>query len=121
MTRRPDNSMVAAGPGAVAGCQDSSVDTRTTRRLVGAVALSATLAGCSSGSSSPPQTGPSHPSSTVAAEPAQVYLGAVNALCGALLPKIVTVTHGGRIDVPAREYLATWPAHKRLLDGFDAQ
>ena len=49
-----------------------------------------------------------------------MYLDAVNALCDALLPKIVTVTHGGSIDVPAREYLATWPAHKRLLDGFDA-
>jgi hypothetical protein len=44
----------------------------------------------------------------------------VNALCDALLPTIITVTHGGNIDVPAREYLATWPAHKRLLDGFDA-
>jgi hypothetical protein len=31
------------------------------------------------------------------------------------------VTHGGSIDVPVREYLATWPAHQRLLDGFDAQ
>jgi hypothetical protein len=49
-----------------------------------------------------------------------VYLGAVNALCDALLPKIITVTHGGSVDVPAHEYLATWPAHKRLLDGFDA-
>jgi hypothetical protein len=49
-----------------------------------------------------------------------VYLDAVNALCDALLPKIVTVTHGGSIDVPARAYLATWPAHTRLLDGFDA-
>jgi hypothetical protein len=49
-----------------------------------------------------------------------VYLDTVNTLCDALLPKIVTVTHGGTVDVPAREYLATWPAHKRLLDGFDA-
>jgi hypothetical protein len=49
-----------------------------------------------------------------------VYLDAVNARCDALLPKIVKVTHGGSIDVPVREYLATWTAHKRLLDGFDA-
>jgi hypothetical protein len=36
------------------------------------------------------------------------------------LPKIIKVTHGGSIDVPTREYLATWPAHQRLLNGFDA-
>jgi hypothetical protein len=54
------------------------------------------------------------------ADPVQGYLEAVNALCDALVPKIVTVTHGGSIDVPARAYLATWPAHKRLLDRFDA-
>jgi len=99
--------------------QDSGVNERTTRRLVGAVALSAALAGCSSSGSSPASTAPSG-TATAAADPAQVYLDAVNALCDALLPKILTVTHGGSIDVPAREYLATWPAHKRLLDGFDA-
>lgn len=93
---------------------------RTTRWLVGAVALCAVLAGCSSSGSSLAGTAPSGPASTAAADPAQAYLDAVNALCDALLPKIVTVTHGGSIDVPAREYLATWPAHKRLLDGFDA-
>ena len=97
----------------------------TTRRLACAVALSAALAGCSSSSPSPAGAAPSSAASssaasTAAADPAQVYLAAVNALCDALLPKIVTVTHGGNIDVPAREYLATWPAHKRLLDGFDA-
>lgn len=92
---------------------------RTTRRLVGAVALSAALAGCSSSSPSPARTAPSGAASTAVADPAQVYLGAVNRLCDALLPKIVTVTHGGSIDVPVREYLATWPAHKQLLDGFD--
>jgi hypothetical protein len=96
---------------------------RTTRRLVGAVALSAALAGCSSSGPKPaaqPGTAPSGAASTAAADPAQVYLDAVNAQCDALLPKIVAVTHGGSIDVPVRKYLATWPAHKRLLDGFDA-
>jgi hypothetical protein len=115
--------MVATGLVAAYGCQDSSVNQWTTRRLVGAVALSAALAGCSSSGPSPAapaSTAPSGSASTAAADPAQVYLDAVNALCDALLPKIVTVTHGGSIDVPAREYLATWPAHKRLLDGFDA-
>jgi hypothetical protein len=101
------------------------VNERTTRRLVGALVLSAALAGCSSSGPSPASTAPSGAASTAAAstaaaDPAQVYLDAVNALCDALLPKIVTVTHGGSIDVPARDYLATWPAHKRLLDGFDA-
>jgi hypothetical protein len=93
---------------------------RTTRRLVGAVVLSAMLAACASSGPSPASTAPSGAASTAAAQPAQVYLDAVNALCDALLPKIVTVTHGGSIDVPASEYLATWPAHMRLLDGFDA-
>jgi hypothetical protein len=112
--------MVATGLVGVSGCQDSSVNNRTTRRLVGAVALSAALAGCSSSGPTPASTGPSGAASTAAADSAQTYLDAVNALCDALLPKIVTVTHGGSIDVPARKYLATWPAHKRLLDGFDA-
>jgi hypothetical protein len=96
------------------------VKERTTRGLVGAVVLSAALAGCSSSSPSPPRTAPSGVATTAAADPAQVYLDVVNALCDALLPKVVTVTHGGSIDVPARDYLAAWPAHKRLLDGFDA-
>jgi hypothetical protein len=111
--------MVAAGLIPVSGCQDSRVNERTARRLVGAIVLSAALAGCSSGSS-PASTARSGAASTAAADPSQVYLDAVNALCEALLPKIVTVTHGGSIDVPAREYRATWQAHKRLLDGFDA-
>jgi hypothetical protein len=114
-------AMVAMWLLAVSGCQDSGVNEKTTRRLVGAVVLCAALAGCSSSASSPPSTEPSSAASTPSAEPAQAYLDAVNAQCDALLPKIVTVTHGGSIDVPAREYLATWPAHKRLLDGFDAQ
>jgi hypothetical protein len=96
------------------------VNERTPRRVIGAVALSAALAGCSSSGASPASTASSGATSTAAADPARVYLGAVNALCDALLPKIVTVTHGGSIDVPVREYLATWPAHKRLLHGFDA-
>ena len=50
----------------------------------------------------------------------QTYLAAVNALCDDLLPEVVAATHGGSIDVPAREWVRTWPAHKRLLDGFDA-
>jgi hypothetical protein len=99
------------------------VSPTTTRRLIGAIALSAALAGCSSSSGSPGaarNTAPGTTTSTATANPAQGYLDAVDALCDALLPKIVAVTHGGSIDVPAHEYLATWPAHKHLLDGFDA-
>jgi hypothetical protein len=44
----------------------------------------------------------------------------VNAQCDVLLPKIIKATRGGNVDVPVHEYLATWPAHKRLLAGFDA-
>jgi hypothetical protein len=112
--------MVATRPVAVSGCQDSAVNERITRLLVGSVVLSAALGGCSSSGPSPAPTAPSGAGSTAAADPAQAYLDAVNALCDALLPEIVTVTDGGSIDVPAREYLATWPAHKRLLAGFDA-
>jgi hypothetical protein len=121
--------MVANELVAGCGCQDSSVNDRATRRLVGAVALGAALSACSSTGSSPaspantvapPSTAPIAAPSRIAADPAQIYLDAVNARCDALLPKIVAVTHGGSIDVPVREYLATWPAHERLLEGFDA-
>jgi hypothetical protein len=117
--------MVATGHVALSGCQDSSVNQRTARRLVGAVVLSAALTGCSSSGPSPARTAtsdaaPTAAASTTAADPVQVYIDAANALCDALLPKIITATRGGRIDVPSREYLATWPAHQRLLDRFDA-
>jgi hypothetical protein len=56
-----------------------------------------------------------------AADPAGVYLDAVNAQCDTLLPEIIKVTHGGSVDVPVRIYLTTWPAHQRLLAGFDAK
>jgi len=92
-----------------------------TTRLVGALVLGTALAACSSSGPSPAGTAPSGATSTAVEDSARVYLGAVNALCDGLLPKIVAVTHGGSIDVPASEYLATWPAHKRLLDEFDAQ
>ena len=92
----------------------------TARWIVGAVAASAMVAGCSSSGSSPPRPVLSGVPSTPAADAAQRYLSAVNTLCDALLPKVIAATHGGSIDVPAREWLATWPAHQRLLHGFDA-
>ena len=87
----------------------------------------AALVGCSSGSGSGSDSGsqaePPAPT-TSAAAPAvdpgtQIYLDAVNALCDALLPKVVEATDGGSTDVPAAKWVATWPAHKALLDGFD--
>jgi hypothetical protein len=97
------------------------VSERTARRLVGAVVLCATVAACSSSGPSRASTGPSGAASTALADPAQEYLDAVNTVCDALQTKIVAALHGGSIDVPASEYLATWPAHKHLLDEFDAR
>ncbi|HEX5090173.1 MAG TPA: hypothetical protein VFV89_20360 [Nocardioides sp.] len=110
----------------------------TVRCLV-ATGAAAALIGCSPGSdtgsdtgsdpASGPASGPRPESATssaaTTAAPAvdpgrQAYLDAVNSLCDALLPKVVEATRGGSTDVPATEWVTTWPAHKALLDGFDA-
>jgi hypothetical protein len=97
-----------------------------TVRCFVAAGTAAALVGCSSGSDSSDNTAEPEPSPTsAAATPSedaakQTYLGAVNALCDDLLPKVIEATHGGSIDVPAKEWVQTWPAHKALLDGFDA-
>ena len=81
------------------------------------------VAGCSATTASSDSTEaartatPSHPDTASAK---QRYLNRVNALCDTLLPKVIRVTHGGSIDVPARQYLRDWPAHRRVLDEFDA-
>jgi hypothetical protein len=49
----------------------------------------------------------------------QTYLGAVDGLCDALLPKVIAVTHGGSLDIPVKKYLAQQPAHAKLLSDFD--
>jgi hypothetical protein len=54
----------------------------------------------------------------VATPPVQQYVDTVNGLCDKLLPKVSRVTHGGRIDIPARQFLEDWPAH-HLLVAFD--
>lgn len=89
------------------------------RWLAAAAALTAALAGCSSSGSSP-RSAPTGATSTAAANPVERYLDAVNTLCDALLYQVVNGPDGGSINVTAQEYLKTWPAHKRLLDGFDA-
>ena len=100
-----------------------------TVRFFVATGAAAALVGCSSGSESADRPEPEHSSAVVAptadtadtADTAkQTYLDAVNALCDDLLPKVIEATHGGSIDVPAKEWVQTWPAHKALLDGFDA-
>ena len=57
------------------------------------------------------------PSTTVVA----TYLDAVNALCDALLPKVIAVSHGGNLDIPVQDYLAQQPGHAKLLSDFDQQ
>jgi hypothetical protein len=97
-----------------------------TLRFFVATGTAALLVSCSSGDDSssgagePEQTTPSAQSSPTQDIARQDYLDAVNALCDALLPKVIDATHGGSTDVPAKEWVATWPAHKALLDGFDA-
>lgn len=87
---------------------------------VGTVAL--VIGGCS-GSNEPTDSKPasSAPAPMSGAEQAskQHYLDAVNALCDKLMPRVVRVTHGGSIDIPARQYLKDWPAHRELLVAFD--
>ena len=52
----------------------------------------------------------------------QDYLQAVNALCDALLPKVLAVIHGGHPGVyPVGEFFAELPAHAKLRSDFDAQ
>ena len=80
--------------------------------------MSIALVGCSSSGSS----AHSGPGGTSSAPPGsvQAYLDAVNSLCDALLYQVVNGPHGGDINMPATDYLAYWPGHKQLLDGFDA-
>jgi hypothetical protein len=98
-----------------------------TVRFFVATGTAAVLVGCSSsgGSTDSADSEPTVTQSPASPTPSgdserQAYLDAVNALCDALLPKVVEATHGGSIDVPAEEWVQTWPAHKALLDGFDA-
>ena len=95
--------------------------TRTPGRFAAVIVASVAVVGCSSSGSSPSAPTPSSTTSTATVASAQGYLDAVNALCDALLPKVIAVTGGGSIDVPVRKYLASWPAHKRLLVAFDSQ
>jgi hypothetical protein len=87
--------------------------------------LCAVATGCSSSAgqgATSPVASPSHagaPSASDAHAAVQHYLDAVNALCDALLPKVIAVTNGGSLDIPRKAFFAQLPAHARLLAGFD--
>lgn len=93
------------------------------------LALTAGCAGAHSSSGPPsqsPQTSQTSQSPTVSASSdtgaaaVQTYLGAVNALCDALLPKVLAVMHGGHSGTyPVADFFAELPAHSTLLAAFD--
>jgi hypothetical protein len=92
-------------------------------RFVAVVTRAALLVdGCSASRGSSDSTEPAHtptPSRADNESAKQHYLDRVNALCDRLLPRVVRVTHGGSLDVPAQQYLRDWPAHHRVLAAFD--
>jgi hypothetical protein len=96
------------------------------RRGVAAAAVAFFAAGCSSSTStsgfSSPLTSAPAPGPSATANPTQAYLDQVNALCDALLPKVLAATHGGHdAPYPVHTYYAEEPAHAKARDGFDAQ
>jgi hypothetical protein len=94
---------------------------RHLRALVAAGAVVLLVDGCSDSSAPADSTTPtaSAPATTSGAGSPQQYLGTVNALCDKLLPKVIRVTHGGSMDISAKQYLSDWPAHRRVLTAFD--
>jgi hypothetical protein len=98
---------------------------RRTGRVSAIVIAGLVLAGCSASSSpEPPASTPSAVAPTVdpGAAAVQGYLGRVNALCDALLPKVLKVIKGGHPGVyPVQEFFAELPAHQGLRNGFDRQ
>jgi len=93
------------------------------RVLVVVTMAALAVAGCSTSTASSDSTEAAHtatPSHADTTSAKQRYLDRVNALCDALLPKVIRVTHGGSLDVPAQQYLRDWPAHRRVLAAFDA-
>ncbi len=97
------------------------MDSGRVRLSVGLATACMIVGACSS--SSPSAPAPSTPTVTTSSSDSavQTYLGAVNRLCTALLPKVIAVTHGGSLDVPVKKYFAQQPAHARLLADFDRQ
>jgi hypothetical protein len=79
-------------------------------------------AGCTSSASHPAATSPQPFSQvvTTSTDSVQHYLDQVNALCDALLPKVLAATHGGHDGpYPVRVYFAEEPAHAKARREFD--
>jgi hypothetical protein len=95
------------------------VNVRASRwHLLVIVAVGVTAVACSSGA--PSSAGSSNTSPAARPDsPVQGYLSAVNALCDALLPKVIAVTNGGSLDIPLKDFFAQLPAHTRLRADFD--
>jgi hypothetical protein len=93
------------------------------RALVATGAVVLLVGGCSDTSapaaSGKPSSSPPASAGAGSESAKQRYLDTVNGLCDQLLPKVIRVTHGGTIDVPARQYLHDWPAHRKVLAAFD--
>jgi hypothetical protein len=100
------------------GVQDRSM--RSMPRDLGCLVAIGTavllIAACSS--SNAPSSATSAAGGATAA-PTKTYIDTVNQLCDQLLPKVVQVTGGGSIDIPAQQYLKQWPAHQKVLAAFD--
>lgn len=94
---------------------------RRLRCLLAAGSVALLVGGCS-GSSTPTTapTGSTGPVGAPGVSAKQGYLDKVNSLCDKLLPRVLRVTHGGSIDIPVRQYLRDWPAHRRVLAAFDS-
>lgn len=87
--------------------------------LTGVCALAG---GCSSSPTPEPRTSlPASvtPTTDAGAAAVQAYLDSVNALCDALLPKVIAVTNGGSLDIPLKDFFAQLPAHAKLRTDFD--
>jgi hypothetical protein len=147
--QRNGNEARADRLGALARRHDSTVTTllgpRTARRrtvslALGLVGTCVLAAGCSSPSSPSSPSSRSSPGSAASSvtsvspgtssasaaatgtDGAEQYVEAVNALCDALLPKVLAAIHGGHPDVyPVAVFFAELPAHSKLEADFDKQ
>jgi hypothetical protein len=89
---------------------------------VASCVLATACSSSSVGGSGPPDPSVSNPASTATTVDAvQQYLDAVNALCDALLPKVIAVTNGGSFDIPLADFFKQLPAHTKLRADFDRQ
>src|SRR4051812_1323728 len=93
------------------------------RHVLAIAAVAALSAACSSGSSpaADSSSAAGSPSAPTSGQSVTHYLDAVNALCDALLPKVIAVTNAGSMDIPLKAFFAQLPAHMKLRSDFDRQ